>query len=170
MERIYFYCIYGDNTVLHTVGCSLGCLPELSNCNNNQPSKSYGLLRHHCFNVSQWISKWAESLPWGRFWEARGLIKQWGDRGKNNTEGTKTLNRWFSIVSHIVFGWKGFSAATFALKAKKLCWFISEVIYDCTSLKCLPIFRSFVKASKHIHHIELGTMACTDFKILKVNS
>jgi len=29
------------------------------------------------------------------------------------------------------------------------------VIYHCTSLKCLPIFRSSVTVSKHIHHIEL---------------
>jgi len=37
------------------------------------------------------------------------------------------------------------------------------VIYDYTSLKYLPIYRSFVKAAKSIHHIELGSMACTDF-------
>ena len=30
------------------------------------------------------------------------------------------------------------------------------MIYDCALLKCLPIFRSFVKAAKHIHHTELG--------------
>jgi len=29
--------------------------------------------------------------------------------------------------------------------------------------KCLPIFQSFVKAAKHIHHTELGTMVCIDF-------
>jgi len=29
------------------------------------------------------------------------------------------------------------------------------------ALKCLPIFRSFVKAAKHIYHTELGTsMVC----------
>jgi len=40
--------------------------------------------------------------------------------------------------------------------------FIS-VIYDCTSLKFLPIFPSFAKAAKHVHQTELGTMACIDF-------
>jgi len=38
--------------VFHAVSSLLGCLPELSN-NNNQPSTtSYALLRHDCFNVS----------------------------------------------------------------------------------------------------------------------
>jgi len=32
------------------------------------------------------------------------------------------------------------------------------MIYDCASLKCLPAFRIFVKAAKHIHRTELGTM------------
>jgi len=36
------------------------------------------------------------------------------------------------------------------------CWFISEVIYNRTSLKWLPSFPSFVKAAKHIRHTELG--------------
>ena len=39
-------------TVFHAVSCLLGCLPELSNDNNNQPSTtSVALLRHDCFNV-----------------------------------------------------------------------------------------------------------------------
>ena len=42
------------------------------------------------------------------------------------------------------------------------------MIYDCTSLKCLPIFQSFVKTAKHIHLTELGTMVCVDF--FKYNS
>ena len=37
------------------------------------------------------------------------------------------------------------------------------MIFDCASLKCLLIFQSIVKASKHIHHTELGTMVCIDF-------
>jgi len=40
---------------------------------------------------------------------------------------------------------------------------ITEVIYDSTSLKCLPIFQSFVKVAEHIHHTELGTMVFIDF-------
>jgi len=36
--------------VLHAVNCLLECLPELSN-DNNQPSSSYALLRHDCFNA-----------------------------------------------------------------------------------------------------------------------
>ena len=36
------------------------------------------------------------------------------------------------------------------------------MIYGCTSLKWLPIFQSFVKATKHIHHTKLGTMVCMD--------
>jgi len=38
-----------------------------------------------------------------------------------------------------------------------------SVIYDYTSLKCLPMFQSFVKTAKHIHHPELGTMVYSDF-------
>jgi len=38
--------------VLCAVSCLLGCLPELLNDNNNQPSTtSYALLRHNFFNV-----------------------------------------------------------------------------------------------------------------------
>ena len=37
------------------------------------------------------------------------------------------------------------------------------MIYDWTSLTCLPIFLIFVKVAKHIHHTELGTMVCVDF-------
>ena len=40
---------------------------------------------------------------------------------------------------------------------------MSEVICDCTSLKCLPMFRSFIKAAKHIHHTKLGIMVFIDF-------
>jgi len=38
--------------VLYAVSCLLGYLPEdeLSN-NNNQPSTSYALLQHDCFNI-----------------------------------------------------------------------------------------------------------------------
>jgi len=36
--------------MLYAVICLLGCLPELSN-DNNQPSTSYALLPHDCFNV-----------------------------------------------------------------------------------------------------------------------
>jgi len=38
------------NTVLHAVSCLLGCLPAISN-DNNQPSTRYALLCHDCFNV-----------------------------------------------------------------------------------------------------------------------
>jgi len=38
--------------VLDAVSCLLGCLPELSNDNNNQPSTTtYALLHHDCFNL-----------------------------------------------------------------------------------------------------------------------
>jgi len=43
-----FHAIFRGNTVFHA--CSLGCLPELSN-DNDQLSTSYALLRHDCFNV-----------------------------------------------------------------------------------------------------------------------
>ena len=35
-----FYCLFRGNIVLYAVSCLLGCLPELSN-DNNQPSSSY---------------------------------------------------------------------------------------------------------------------------------
>jgi len=63
----------------------------------------------------------------------------------------KTLNHVGSMVSHI------------SHSKETACWFMSEVIYDRTTLKCLPIFRSFVKAAKHIHQTELRTMVCVDF-------
>jgi len=36
--------------MLHAVSCLLGCLPKLSN-DNNQPSTSYALLHHDCITV-----------------------------------------------------------------------------------------------------------------------
>jgi len=37
--------------VLHDVSCSLGCLTELSNDNNQPSTTRYALSRHDCFNV-----------------------------------------------------------------------------------------------------------------------
>jgi len=41
--------------------------------------------------LDQWLSKWAESSPWRRFWGARGDKTKGGDGG-NNAKGAKTLN------------------------------------------------------------------------------
>jgi len=81
--------------------------------------------------------------------------------------GAKTLNHMGFIVSLILSTVveKGFSAVTLTLSKQRnrLLIHISEMMYDCTSLKCLPIYRSCVKAAKHIHHTELGTMVCIYF-------
>jgi len=45
-----FLLHFSGNTVFHAVSCLLGCLPELSN-DSNQPSTSYALMHHDCFNV-----------------------------------------------------------------------------------------------------------------------
>jgi len=37
--------------MLHVVSCLLGCLPELSNDNNQQRATSYVLLHHDGFNI-----------------------------------------------------------------------------------------------------------------------
>ena len=42
------------------------------------------------------------------------------------------------------------------------------MIYDCTSLKCLPIFRSFAKVAKHIYHIELGPCCASISKYISL--
>jgi len=40
--------------------------------------------------LHQWFSKWADSPPWGQFWEARGRTKQRGDRAeKQHNRGRK---------------------------------------------------------------------------------
>jgi len=39
------------NIVLHDVSCLLGCLPELSNENNQPSATSYGLSCQDCFSV-----------------------------------------------------------------------------------------------------------------------
>jgi len=46
----FFNSLFRGNTVLHAVSCLLGCLSQLSN-DKNQPSTSYALSRHDCFNV-----------------------------------------------------------------------------------------------------------------------
>ena len=47
----FFYYIFRGNAVLHAVSCSLGCLPELSNDNNQPSTASYALLLHGGFSV-----------------------------------------------------------------------------------------------------------------------
>jgi len=47
----------------------------------NHQKKGFNLNRQN--TLTQWLSTWAESPPWGRFW---------GARGQNNTKGAKMLN------------------------------------------------------------------------------
>jgi len=46
-----FCCIFRGNIVLDVVSCLLGCLPELSNDNNQPSTMSCALLRHDFFRT-----------------------------------------------------------------------------------------------------------------------
>ena len=73
-------------------------------------------------------------------------------------EGSQNVD---SNISHIIFGSKIiFDCDHHALKAKKR---VNVVSTTTPSLKCIPIFRSFVNVAKHIHHAELWAIPRVDF-------
>jgi len=118
-------------------------------------------------NILVRIFEWFRSVvlkvggisPWRRFWGSRGRKNKGGDRGEKCSTTTSSWS--LSLLPLTII--ELISAVTLVLSKQRNRLLISEVTYDCTSLKCLPIFRSFVKVAKHFCHTELGIMVCIDF-------
>jgi len=63
-----------------------------------------------CIVLNQWFSKWVDSLPWGRFWWARGRKTQGVDGGAKQHKGGENAQL---LIDH----WANFSSL--------LLWFVS---------------------------------------------
>ena len=103
------------------------------------PSVVYWLLGNSVA-LGQWFSKWMSSPYWGDFEGKGGEQTKGVIGGSKQCTGGENAQRGFYHFPHHIWLKRDFRLWPQCSQSKKIaCWFISKVIYGCTSLKCLSL-------------------------------